>query len=109
MIQEIKTVAEYDAMTAENAVAVVHFGFKWNSFDRMMMRTLTELEAEFTGKIALGFLDIDQNATIDVLKQIKIVNVPTLAYFKNGEHLATTVGMRTMDDVRTQIAALISE
>ena len=109
MIQEIKTVAEYDALTAENVIAVVHFGFKWNSFDRTMIRTLTELAPEFADKIRLGYLDIEQNATIDILNRINIVNVPTLCYFKNNEHVATTVGMRTMDDIRAQITSLLSE
>ncbi len=107
MITEIETVEEYNAFTQNNGFAIVQFGFKWNSFDRTMMRTLIELEPEFAGKVALGFIDIDENGTIEVLRQINLVNVPTLTYFQNGEHITTVVGMRTMDDVRQKIQSLL--
>lgn len=108
MIQPIKTVEEYDVFTQQAGVRVVHFGFKWNSFDRTMQRNLVELVPEFIEKVAFGFVDADQNATIELLQRINLVNVPTLVYFKNGEHLATDVGNKPMDDIRNRINDLIN-
>lgn len=106
MIRQIKTVDEYDNFVKENPIAVVHFGFQWNSFDRTMARTLTELKPEFGDAIEFGYVDVDQNATIELLKRINLVNVPTLVYFKNGEQREIQVGMRTMDDIRGKIKDL---
>lgn len=106
-IIELKTVEAYEELTTKNPAAVVHFGARWNSFDRTMLRTLVELEPEFSGKVKFGFIDIDENATIEVLRQIDLVNVPTLAYFKNGENVLTRTGMRPMDDIRQQIQSLL--
>jgi thioredoxin-like negative regulator of GroEL len=107
MMTELKSVAEYKDFVAENPVAVVHVGFHWNSFDRTMQRTLIELAPEFDGKVRFAFLDVDRNETVEIIKQINLVNVPTLVYFQNGNHIATEVGMRPMDDVRGQIISIL--
>lgn len=103
MIQRLKSVAEYDALTQQTWAVIVHFGFAWNSFDRTMQRTLVELKPEFGEKIAFGFVDIDQNATTELLQRISLFNSPTLVYFRDGKQLAVEVGMKTMDDVRSRI------
>ena len=107
MIVELKTVAEYEKLIQQNGVAVVHFGFRWNSFDRTMQRTLFELKPEFGDKIQFGFVDIDNNETIELLQRINLVNSPTLVYFRGGEHLASHVGMRPMDEIRQRIQTLL--
>ena len=107
MIAELKTVADYEKLTSRNGVAVVHFGFRWNSFDRTMQRNLFELKPEFGEKVEFGFVDIDNNETIELLQRINLVNSPTLIYFRNGEHLSTHVGMRPMDEIRQRIQSLL--
>jgi thioredoxin-like negative regulator of GroEL len=109
MIAELKTVEDYEKLTKRNGVAVVHFGFRWNSFDRTIQRTLLELKPEFGEKVQYGFVDIDNNATIELLQRINLVNSPTLIYFRSGEHLATHVGMRPMDEIRQRIQSLLDE
>ncbi|HEX9927943.1 MAG TPA: thioredoxin family protein [Pyrinomonadaceae bacterium] len=107
MIAELKTVADYEKLIEQNGVAVVHFGFRWNSFDRTMQRTLFELKPEFGAKIQFGFVDIDNNETIELLQRINLVNSPTLVYFRGGKHLASHVGMRPMDEIRQRIQTLL--
>ena len=107
MIAELKTVEDYEKLIEQNGVAVVHFGFRWNSFDRTMQRTLFELKPEFGDKIQFGFVDIDNNETIELLQRINLVNSPTLVYFRGGEHLASHVGMRPMDEIRQRIQTLL--
>jgi thioredoxin 1 len=107
MIAELKTLEDYEKLIEQNGVAVVHFGFRWNSFDRTMQRTLFELKPEFGDKIQFGFVDIDNNETIELLQRINLVNSPTLIYFRNGGHLATHVGMRPMDEIRQRIQTLL--
>ena len=108
MIQQIKTVSEYDALVNQKGVVIVHFGFEWNSFDRTMQRTLFELQPEFGKTVALGFVDVDTNATVELLKKINLVNVPTLVYFFNGDQKSIEVGMKPMDDIRAKIATLLN-
>lgn len=107
-MRQLKTTAEYDAFTLENQFAVVHFGFAWNSFDRTMGRTLVELKPEFGDAVIFGYVDVDQNQTIEVIKRIDLINVPTLVYFKSGEQRLVQVGMRTMDDIRARISELLA-
>ena len=107
MIAELKTVEDYEKLTNRNGVAVVHFGFRWNSFDRTMQRTLFELKPEFGEKVRFGFVDIDNNETIELLQRINLVNSPTLIYFLNGSIATTHVGMRPMDEIRERIKSLL--
>ena len=107
MIRQTETIEQYEKLTEQNGVVVVHFGFRWNSFDRTMQRTLFELKPEFGEKVQFGFVDIDNNATIELLQRINLVNSPTLLYFRDGEHLATHVGMRPMDEIRQRIQSLL--
>ena len=107
MIVELKNVADYEKLLQENGVAVVHFGFRWNSFDRTMERTLFELKPEFGEQVQFGFVDIDNNTTIELLQRINLVNSPTLVYFRNGSLAATHVGMRPMDEIRQRIKSLL--
>ncbi len=107
MIQQIKTVSEYNALLNQKGVAVIHFGFEWNSFDRTMQRTLFELQPEFGDTVSFGFVDVDTNATVELLKKINLVNVPTLVYFLNGEQQAIEVGMKPMNDIRGKINMLL--
>lgn len=108
MIQQIKTVAEYDSLRRQQGVVVTHFGFTWNSFDRTMQRTLFELQPEFDETVSFGFVDVDNNATVELLKKINLVNVPTLVYFLNGEQQTIEVGMKPMDDIRNKIQSLLT-
>jgi thioredoxin-like negative regulator of GroEL len=107
MIAELKNVADYEMLIERRGVAVVHFGFRWNSFDRTMLRTLFELKPEFGDAVEFGFVDIDNNETIELLQRINLVNSPTLIYFRDGEHLATHVGMRPSDEIRQRIKSLL--
>ncbi len=107
MISELKTVADYEQLTQQKSVVIVHFGFRWNSFDRTMQRTLFELKPEFDDKVEFGFVDIDNNGTIELLQRINLVNSPTLVYFRNGSLAATHVGMRPMYEIRERIQSLL--
>ncbi len=107
MIAELKTVEDYEKLTQQNGIVVVHFGFRWNSFDRTMQRTLFELKPEFGDKVEFGFVDIDNNGTIELLQRINLVNSPTLVYFRNGSLAATHVGMRLMYEIRERIQSLL--
>lgn len=109
MIHPLKTVQEHDEFTQQEGVRLVHYGFQWNSFDRMMQRNLLELAPEFSERAAFGYVDVDQNATIELVQRINLVNVPTLVYFKNREQQMIQVGMRTMDDIRSNIQTLLQE
>jgi thioredoxin-like negative regulator of GroEL len=107
MIQQIETIEQYESLTKQNGIVVVHFGFRWNSFDRTMLRTLVELKPEFGERMQFGFVDIDNNETIELLQRINLVNSPTLLYFRDAELLATHVGMRPMDEIRQRINSLL--
>jgi thioredoxin 1 len=107
MIRLIETIEQYEKLIEQNGVAVVHFGFRWNSFDRTMQRTLFELKPEFGDKVQFGFVDIDNNETIELLQRINLVNSPTLVYFRNGSLVAIQVGMLPMDEIRQRIQALL--
>ena len=102
-IIELKTIGEYETFVASKPAAVVHFGAKWNSFDRMMLRNLIELEPEFAASVAFGFIDIDCGDTAELMLRVNLVNVPTLVYFHHGAQVFVSVGMKPQDEIREQI------
>lgn len=108
MIQQIKTLVEYESLRQKAGVVIVHFGFAWNSFDRTMQRTLFELQPEFSETVGFGYVDVDNNATVELLKNINLVNVPTLVYFLDGEQQMIEVGMKPMAEIRAKIQNLVA-
>jgi len=88
-------------------VAVIHFWASWNRSDDEMKARLKQIGASFSDQVAMGSVDTDQEEMWDLVKKLKVLNLPALVYYKNGEHIETTIGLSTKEQIETNLKNLL--
>jgi thioredoxin-like negative regulator of GroEL len=80
--------------------AVIHFWASWNGYDVKMRELLDQdVPPEFRSHIAFGALSIDPEEHWEISRQHKIVNLPFLAFYRDGTLIRTQTGMLRQDDL----------
>ena len=70
-----------------------------------LMPTVVELAETYTGKIKFCKMNTAENR--QVAKQFKIMSIPTLLFFKNGEVVAVLRGAVEREKIEEKLNALI--
>ncbi|KNZ42586.1 thioredoxin [Acetobacterium bakii] len=74
-------------------VVLVDFFATWCGPCKALTPILEEVATETKGKAEILKLDIDQNQSL--AREYKVMSVPTMKIFKNGEPVETIVGLQT--------------
>ena len=91
-MSEIKVLTtETYAEEIANGVVVVDFYADWCGPCKMMAPVFEETALEYSGKVTFAKLNIDENRQIALAN--KVMSIPTLLFFKDGEQVDRVVGM----------------
>ena len=90
--------------TIESGVVVVDFFATWCGPCKMLSPVIDELSGELEN---VNFLKVDIDQSMDLAQKFKIVSVPTLKVFKNGEEVDTLMGFMPKEVLKSKVEAHI--
>jgi thioredoxin 1 len=100
------TSATWDKEVSESkGLVMVDFWAVWCGPCRMIAPTIEELSKEYAGKVKVGKLNTDENP--DVASKFKIMGIPTIIFFKDGEKVDQIVGAVPKPQLKGKIDALL--
>jgi thioredoxin 1 len=93
------TDSNFDQKISSSEVPVlVDYWAEWCGPCKMVGPILEELANDFEGKIVIGKVDVDTNK--DSAAKQKVMSIPTLVLFKNGQPVDQRIGALTKKPTR---------
>lgn len=87
---KIATNTSFDELLQSEKLVIVDFWATWCGPCRMLSPLLDEVEAEMEDKIEVVKVNVDD--ADEIAMRYRIMSIPTLLFFKNGEMVDRTVG-----------------
>ena len=81
---------------------LVDFWASWCGPCKMLSPIVSQIAEEQEGKVKVGKINVDEQQ--ELAAQFRVMSIPTLILFKNGEAAAQTIGVQP----KAQIEALFS-
>ena len=86
----IATNTSFDSLLENEKLVIVDFWATWCGPCRMLSPLLDEVEAEMSDKITVVKVNVDD--ADEIAMRYRIMSIPTLLFFKNGQVVDKTVG-----------------
>ena len=90
--------------TIESGVVVADFFATWCGPCKMLSPVIDELSGELEN---VNFVKVDIDQSMYLAQKFKIVSVPTLKVFKNGEEVDTLMGFMPKEVLKSKVEAHI--
>ena len=87
-------------------IVTIDFWAAWCGPCRMISPTVEELAKEYSGKLKVMKLNTDENS--DIASKYKIMGIPTIMFFKNGEKLDQIVGVVPKQQLKAKIDSFLT-
>ncbi len=85
-------------ISESNIPVLVDFGADWCGPCKMIYPVLQEIATEFDGKVQIGKLNVEENKNVPA--SFKVISIPTLILFKDGQELERSIGYKTQEELR---------
>jgi thioredoxin 1 len=85
------TDANFNETLKNNKVALIDFWAGWCGPCRALAPTIEELARDYSGKVFIGKLDVDENPK--TAECFQVYSIPTLVVFKDGCEVERLVGV----------------
>lgn len=86
------TTANFEEEVLKSEIPVlVDFYADWCGPCQMMAPVIGQLAGEYEGKVKIGKLNVDENP--DIAVQYKVMSIPTMIIFRNGEVFSKEVAL----------------
>jgi len=96
------TSAKFKEFVQSYSVVVVDCWAPWCGPCRMVAPVIEELARDYSGRVAFGKLNVDENPS--VASDYQIMSIPTLLVFKNGKPVDRIVGAMPKNALEPKIA-----
>ena len=85
------TDSNFDEIIKKNKLVFVDFWADWCGPCRALAPTVVELAKEYSGKVLVGKLDVDENPA--TAERFQVFSIPTMIIFKDGTEAERLVGL----------------
>lgn len=92
-----------DEVIASDLPVLVDFWAPWCMPCKMIAPAIKEIASEYTGKLKLGKLNVDDNPA--TATNFGVMNIPTLILFNQGEEVERIVGVVSKGEIAKKISA----
>lgn len=86
---------EQEVLKSDKPV-MLDFWAQWCGPCRAVAPVMDELAEEFNGKAKIGKVNVDEQG--EIAAKFRIMSIPTVMVFKNGENVDKVVGARSKND-----------
>ena len=102
----IFTDANFDKEVLKSTEPVlVDFWAEWCGPCKMLGPTIEELAKEYTGKVKIGKVNVDDNPGVS--SKFGIRSIPALLMFKNGEVVGQMIGAQPKPAIKAKLDGLL--
>jgi thioredoxin 1 len=84
---------------------LVDFWAPWCNPCKMLLPIIEDIAALYAGKMKVGKVNTDENASLSA--KFQITSIPCLILFKNGEILQKMIGFRSKNDITKIIDSIL--
>lgn len=85
----------------EDKLVVVDFWATWCGPCRAIGPVIDDLANQYDGKVVIGKINVDEES--DLARKYKVMSIPTVMLFRNGEVVDKVVGLRSKEDLEELI------
>jgi thioredoxin-like negative regulator of GroEL len=89
---EKATKANLAEFLSRKPYSVIHIDAKWDGYQKVVADRVDSLESELRQDVSFGSIDSDTEQ--EYVREIGIVNVPSVAYYRGDRLVASIVGVR---------------
>ncbi len=106
--QTLLTSDTFSEFIHEHRFVVIHFWASWNGDDHMMQRLLdSQLPEELRELVTFASFEIDPPAHHELCMQHDVLNVPFLAFYRDGSLIRTVTGLRASEVIADHVKELV--
>lgn len=84
---------------------VIDFWAPWCGPCKLLSPVMDQIAEEFTGKIAVGKMDIAQHQT--KAAELGIMSIPALLFYKDGQVVGSMIGNQPKDNIIAKINEIL--
>lgn len=100
------TDAEFEKEVLKSKVPVlVDFWAPWCGPCKSMLPVVEELAKDYGQKAKIVKVNVDDNS--DTPAKYSVMSIPTFIFFKDGEMVQTLVGVKSKEDLKKELDALL--